>query len=74
MPKPPPMFAKTDALCTLVVKGLHQSEVAVLDAIVHRRRGELLTSGGRTSRNAMIVAILRNAITNERARLSRMSG
>lgn len=59
-------------LHTLVVKGLTSSEVAELDALTERRTGDLRSSGGKASRNAIIVAALRTLIANDRARRSRM--
>jgi hypothetical protein len=52
---------------TLVVKGLSAAEVAALDAITERRREALASQGGTTSRNAVIVSLLREAIAREAA-------
>ncbi len=53
---------------TLVVKGLTADEVASLDAITERRRAALAAQGGTTSRNAVVVALLRDAIAREVAK------
>lgn len=53
---------------TLVVKGLTAEEVASLDAITERRREALAAQGGTTSRNAVVVSLLREAIAREAAK------
>jgi hypothetical protein len=56
----------------IVVKGLTSAEVAELDALTERRTGDLRSSGGKASRNAIIVAALRSLIANDRARAARV--
>ena len=51
----------------LVVKGLTADEVAALDAITEKRRAALASQGGTTSRNAVVVSLLRDAIAREAA-------
>ena len=72
MPKPDDATKPPNTLHALLVKGLTTAEVKMLDAILHRRRAELRSSGGTASRNTVIVAILRDAIAKERVRLARM--
>lgn len=57
----------------LVVKGLTAAEVAALDAITERRRAALAAQGGTTSRNAVVVALLREAIARDAAERERAS-
>ena len=49
----------------LMVKGLTSSEVAALDAITDQRNAALRAQGASTSRNAVIVAALREFIARE---------
>ena len=50
---------------TIVVKGLTDADAAILDAIVDRRNVALAAQGATTSRNAVIVAIIREFIARE---------
>ncbi len=50
---------------TIVVKGLTDADAAILDAIVDRRNVALAAQGATTSRNAVIVGILREFIARE---------
>jgi hypothetical protein len=49
----------------LMVKGLTSAEVASLDAITDQRNTSLRAQGASTSRNAVIVATLREFIARE---------
>lgn len=53
---------------TLVVKGLTSAEVAQIDALVDERNAALAEQGASTSRNAVIVAALRDLIARRRAK------
>jgi hypothetical protein len=52
----------------VVVKGLSASDLAALDVITSRRRAAIAAQGGTTSRNAVIVSLLREAITRENSK------
>ena len=54
-----------DAPHTIVVKGLRECEVAALDAVTDKRIAALSLQGATTSRNAVIVAIIREFIARE---------
>lgn len=56
---------KPDAPHDLLVKGLTSADVAALDAIVDKRNAALAAQGASTSRNAFIVASLRDIIARE---------
>lgn len=72
-PKRPPRAAPAETVpSALVVKGLDASDIAALDAELAARRATL-PSGATISRNALVVALIREALDASADRRSKAS-